>query len=74
MSVDNVTRAVAPTPTLRIPLPEEGLLTLVLQRNIWVNCGMNEYSMLVDMHQWKTGYPVEVLSRNDSEISTLLGG
>ena len=49
MSVYDVTSSVTSTILLRVSLPEKRLFVLFFQWNGWIDCGMNKYSVAIDV-------------------------
>ena len=35
-----------------------------IQRDLWISCGVNEYPVLVDVHEGEIGYPTKILWHN----------
>jgi hypothetical protein len=46
-----MTMTVARTESFAVSLPQQALFVLLVERDFWIHCGVNEYSVLVDVHE-----------------------
>lgn len=71
MSVYDVTSSVTSTILLRVSLPEKRLFALLIQWNVWIDCGVNKYAMAIDVHEIEVSDPFEMRVRNNAWIRSL---
>ena len=51
-----------------IDFPDDILWILLVQRIIRINAGMNENAVLIDVHQWQSLDPLQMLFKYDRHI------
>ena len=71
MSVYDVTSSVTSTILLRVSLPEKRLFALFFQWNGWIDCGVNKYSVAIDVYEIKIIDPFKMRVRNNAWIQSL---
>ena len=68
MAVYDMALPVSAFVTVIIDFPDDILWVLLVQRVIRINAGMNEYSVLVYVHQWKLLNPLQMPVGYDRHI------
>src|ERR1700716_3264009 len=73
MAVNDVEVTEATRKSLRIALPQQGRLALPIQRNVWIDAGVNIEAMSVDIHQPQLIEPGDVGLRHGGGVAAIGG-
>ena len=73
MSVHDVAVTVAKIKSIGVSFPQEGLFALLVERDLWIERGVNEYPVLIDVHESEIGYPVKMRWRHDARVPAKIG-